>query len=127
MAGERKGTAGMLLLAAVAVLVVAVEGASLFTVWNLLPLAVASVVLRSAGRARAAGLAPSPSRAPELALVGTVAIVVGGAHVAWMFDWRGTATGSSTAALLFVVLPLLALMAGAAAWVAARLARHLAV
>ena len=55
MAGEPAGTVGMLLLAATAVLVVAVEGASLFTVWNLLPLAVAGVVLRTAGVARAAG------------------------------------------------------------------------
>jgi hypothetical protein len=35
-------------------------------------------------------------------------------HAAWLFDWGGTATGSSTSGLIFLFLPLYALVMGAA-------------
>lgn len=127
MAGGRARIAATALLAAVGVLVVAVEGATLFTVWNLLPLGAAGLALRAAGAAsqRAAATA-APSRAPALAFAVAVAAVVGVAHLAWHLDWGGTATGSSTAGLLFVVLPLLALAAGATAWAGARVVLRIA-
>jgi len=34
-----------------------------------------------------------------------VALFVALAHLAWTFDWGGTATGSSTSALMFIFLP----------------------
>lgn len=33
-------------------------------------------------------------------------------HIAWYFDWFAIATGSSTAALIFLVLPFMAIIAG---------------
>lgn len=47
-------------------------------------------------------------------------------HLAWLFDWGGTRTGSSTSALAFSFIPLWALVlgvvAGVLAWAAQRLA-----
>lgn len=34
------------------------------------------------------------------------------AHLAWHFDWHDTATGSSTAGLMFLTLPIVSLVAG---------------
>lgn len=90
-----------------------------FTYWNLLPLLVAGiVVLRFAGSIegeddgrRRASLRTWPSPATAFGVV--VGAVEGLANLAWLFDWGGTATGSSTAGVLFVVLPILALGVGA--------------
>lgn len=114
------------LLVAAAGLVVWVEGvANPLALWNLAPLAVAgAALLRSRGGPRREGQegADAGSATPAAAGAAGVAVVVGTAHLAWLLDWGGTATGSSTAGLLFVVLPVLAGLVGLAAWaVAARL------
>lgn len=118
-----------LCLGLVAVLVVWVEGAANpVTVWNILPLLLAWLLVhRAAGRAQEP---PSPQEGrsgPVAAFSLAVVAVVGSAHLAWVFDWRGTATGSSTAALLFVVLPVLAVFAGALASVTVKLAAKYAL
>jgi hypothetical protein len=33
-------------------------------------------------------------------------------HLAWYFDWQGTKTGSSTSGLIFIFLPLYAVILG---------------
>lgn len=116
-----------LVMGLVAILVIGVEGViNPFTVWNVLPLLVAGFVMhRSAGKAGSGGSMRQRVSGAAACFAVAVAAAVSLGHLAWLFDWRGTATGSSTSALLFVALPLLALLAGAAAWgVAAVLVRH---
>jgi hypothetical protein len=93
---------------AVAILVVLVAG---IAPWNLLPLIFvfgwAAVVQWEDGP----GKGPVPLvAAPGLAVFGFVTLV----HLAWYFDWGGTATGSSTAILLLLFTPLWAIAIGAA-------------
>jgi len=94
------------LVAAAAIPVLVVHGPGPGNWWNLAPLAVAALVLALL-RNRTGG---SRFAAPGFALF-TAAAVAGG-HLAWVADLGGTATGSSTSGLLFVVLPFLALGAG---------------
>jgi hypothetical protein len=104
-------------------LVAWVEGpANPVTVWNILPLLLAWLLVhRATGRAQE-HRSPREGRSGAAAAFSlAVVAVVGSAHGAWVFDWRGTATGSSTAALLFVVLPVLAVFAGALAWAVVKL------
>mgnify|MGYP005856660499 CR=1 FL=1 len=89
-----------------------------FTYWNLLPLLIAwIVVLGSAGSREGAEDARRrpwllSRRLPATTFGVAVGAVEGLANLAWLFDWGGTATGSSTAGVLFVVLPILALGIG---------------
>ena len=91
-------------------LVLLVEGAQVFAVWNLVPvlLALAACLLgarrfRSAQRSVRSGLAVFCVVTPA-----TVAL----AHCAWHFDWGATATGSSTAGLLFLFAPVYSMAIG---------------
>ena len=94
-------------LALTAVLVAYVGGVTNpFTVWNLVPLVVAAAVKYCA--------LPTSLAAIGFALLTCTVVVV--AHLAWLFDWGSTATGSSTAGLMFVTLPVLALLAGGVGW-----------
>lgn len=118
-----------LCLGLVVALVVWVEGAANpVTVWNISPLLLAWLMVRGTG-----GRASQPHSRREgqwgavAAFTATIVVVVGTGHLAWMFDWRGTATGSSTAALLFVVLPVLAVFAGALAWACVKLVARYAL
>ena len=43
-------------------------------------------------------------------------------HVAWLFDWDEMATGSSTSGMIFLFLPIYALVAGAVGWMAGKAA-----
>jgi len=96
-------------LALTALLGVYVGGlANPFTVWNLVPLAVVAVGQHRASRS-------------SLAAIGFTIVtcaIVAVAHLAWLFDWGGTATGSSTAGLMFVTLPIVALLVGSVGWLA---------
>lgn len=107
--------AAWVLLLTTAVLVVAVGGlTNPLTAWNLVPLLLSALLLRR-----------SADSSKALAVVAVVVGLVGVAHMAWLFDWAGTATGSSTAALLFVLLPVLAFFASAVTWgLAAVICRH---
>lgn len=107
-----------LFMALAAALVIGVEGATNpFTVWNVLPLLLAGVVVhRSADKVGSGGsIRPSVSGTACGFAMAVVAVLSLG-HLAWLFDWGGTATGSSTSALLFLVLPPLALFVGSVLW-----------
>lgn len=90
-------------------MVVYVEGlTNPFTLWNASPLIVAGALIewwssRTHRKLRAVlyGFA---------LLTGLVVLLV---HLAWVFDLADIATGSSTAGLIFVVLPLIAVGFGA--------------
>ena len=110
-----------------AALVIGVEGAiNPFTVWimvwNVLPLLLAGIVVHlSADKLGSGGLMRQCVSVSASGFSVAVAAVVSLGHLAWLFDWGGTATGSSTSALLFVVLPPLALFAGILLWAVIKL------
>lgn len=85
-----------------------------FWVWNTFPLIVAYWLLR---RARLKGL----RALPEGLFIGFTLGPLVLAHAAWIFDWNRTATGSSTSALMFIFLPIYALILGGMAYGIARL------
>lgn len=78
-------------------------------IWNCVPIVVSYVLL---SRARQKAINPLPEIAFFVLACGAVLF----AHVAWLYDWSGVATGSSTAGLMFVVLPVYAIVLGAAAF-----------
>jgi len=87
-----------------------VEGVTnLFWIWNCVPIAVSYVLL---WRARQSATNPLPEIAFFLVACGIVLF----AHAAWHLDLGGTASGSSTAGLMFVVLPVYACVLGGAAY-----------
>jgi hypothetical protein len=103
-----------------AALVLYVNGTlSGFAVWNLLPIGLGALALGMAGRSGG----PRPSAFRYFAIVATFIPLL--AHLAWIFDWGGTATGSSTSALIFIFLPAWAIAIGMAAgilrWAIARI------
>jgi hypothetical protein len=78
-----------------------------FWIWNSVPIAASYLLL---SRARQSDINPLPAIAFFVIACGTVLF----AHAAWLYDWGGTATGSSTAGLMFVVLPVYASVLGGA-------------
>jgi hypothetical protein len=101
-------------------LVVAVQGLDMFAVWNLVPVAIALVT--SAIGARRSGLGPAGRLALGVFCV-TILTCVGLLHLAWRFDWGGTATGSSTAGLIFVLAPVYCVIVATVAALAVGLIR----
>lgn len=101
--------AGMLLLAACGLLVLWAEGLHWLAVWNLVPLLVAD-------RAVARGTGPGRLSCAALTFAAVTALTVVLVHAAWVFDWGGTRTGSSTAGLIFLFSPILVLLLGGCAW-----------
>ena len=83
--------------------------------WNALPIVLTAAWLF---RARRRETSTTPAAAFGVGAVG----VTLHAHLAWWFDWGSLATGSSTAAFLFIVLPCMAVAAGLICWGVARLA-----
>ena len=83
------------------------EGVSIniFTAWNLTPLIV-SFALYSYAKKKGKHLFGAYGF-----LIGSM-LVSGYIHLAWMFDWGGTATGSSTSALIFIFIPVYSVIAG---------------
>jgi hypothetical protein len=77
-----------------------------FVVWNALPFGLGFGFVRQAER----------GNRPLGAAVG-FSIGAGGLsllfHCAWLFDWGGTASGSSTSGIAFLFLPVFALVPGA--------------
>jgi len=107
---------------AVGLLVVLVEGADLFTIWNLSPVAgVLAITLAAQRRPLPTVVGPGALALSSFVVLGLIAI----AHLAWYFDWGRTATGSSTSALLFVFIPIWAFAAGGVAMVVIVLGRAL--
>ena len=80
-----------------------------FWIWNCVPIAASYALLY---RARKQGTNPLAAIAFFVIACGTVLF----AHAAWLNDWNGIATGSSTAGLMFIILPVYACVLGAAAF-----------
>jgi hypothetical protein len=93
-----------------AAFVASVEGiTNPFWIWNCVPIAASYVLL---WRARKQATNPLPAIAFFAIACGAVLFV----HAAWLYDWNGIASGSSTAGLMFIVLPVYACVLGAAAF-----------
>ena len=87
-----------------------VEGfANPFWIWNSVPIAASYLLL---SRSRQKETNPLPEIGFFVVACGTVLF----AHAAWLYDWNSIATGSSTAGLMFVVLPIYACVLGGAAF-----------
>ena len=98
----------------VVALVVYTEGFNRFTIWNALPVAIGFGVLWIGLRSRGA------TAAGCIAFAVSVTVLVALFHLAWLFDWGSTATGSSTSALAFIFVPfwviVFAAIIGLVAW-----------
>ena len=80
-------------------------GYSVFTLWGFVP-----VILTCAfyARARRRHVNAKPELAFALGACGLTLAV----HLAWIFDWGETKTGSSTSALIFLFIPIYATILG---------------
>ena len=85
-----------------------------FEVWNALPVMVGFGVLLAGRRS---GLATVVG---GIVFAASATLLMVLFHLAWLFDWGGTATSSSTSALAFIFVPLwtciFASIAGTFAW-----------
>lgn len=98
-----------IILVALGVFIYVAEGVTInpFAVWNGLPLYVSYALYKNGKK--------SESRAKSW---GAVGFLVGGMalsgyiHLAWMFDWGELKNGSSTASLIFIFIPIYALITG---------------
>ena len=85
------------------------------TIWNCLPVAAAFGVLVLGLRWRQRSV-----KAAAITFSVVAALVPALVHLAWIFDWGGTATGSSTSGLVFLVVPVwsggFAVLAAVIAW-----------
>lgn len=80
-----------------------------FWAWNALPILLGYILLR-----RAAKVSSKPI--PELAYVIASSIFVVLFHIAWMLDLGNIQTGSSTSGLVFIFLPIYAVILGGGAF-----------
>ena len=76
-----------------------------FWIWNVIPVALAYALLHRARRR-------AFRAAPEVAFIVLCCGPLLYAHAAWLFDWGHTATGSSTSGLIFIFLPIYAVLLG---------------
>jgi hypothetical protein len=99
--------------------VVYAEGLHWIAVWNLLPLVLAGlVVLRGTGVGRTSWSA--------VAFAGVATLASALTHTAWVFDWGGTQTGSSTAGLIFLFSPIYSLLLGSFGWAVVKVVERFA-
>jgi hypothetical protein len=103
----------LLLSAAVAFLVLWVEGIHQFAIWNLTPVIVVAAV--AIWQRQPQPFARSHARAAWAVFCVSALALVTLLHLAWQFDWRRTATGSSTSGLIFIFAPVYTLVLAAAA------------
>jgi len=105
-----------MLIAGSDLLVLYAVGRNWIAMWNLMPLAVAALaVLRGTG----AGCQRRPSWS-AVTFAGVTALAITLTHAAWVFDWGGTQTGSSTAGLIFLFSPIYSVLLGMVGWTVAR-------
>ena len=110
---------GATLIAGSGLLVLYAEGRNWIVLWNLVPLAVAALaILRGKG-------AEQPSWS-VVTFAGVTALTIALTHAAWVFDWRGTQTGASTAGLIFLFLPIYSVLLGTIGWTVVRAVESLA-
>jgi len=81
-----------------------------FTYWNCLPVAIAFIVLLVSRQS-------TPARAFALVSAGITVFM----HLAWIGDWGGITTGSSTSGLIFIFIPAWSVAFGIVASFIARL------
>jgi hypothetical protein len=94
--------------ALVLALIVRAEGTfNFFTVWNCLPVVLGYVALLGGIQMRG----PHSVAVITGAMVATLFSAI--FHLAWLFDWGRTATGSSTSALAFIFVPIWAFILAA--------------
>ncbi|MBM4118084.1 hypothetical protein FJ251_10170 [bacterium] len=98
----------VVLIAGTGLLVVYAEGLYWLAFWNLLPLVLAILAIVRSGDVR-----PSLS-ATTFAGITTLSVAL--THAAWVFDWGGTQTGSSTSGLVFLFSPIYSILLATAAW-----------
>ncbi len=103
-----------IILVILAIFTVLAEGVrfNLFTLWNLLPLAVVAMLLLNV---RYKWRWCNMSAGSRGAVLGFVLGSLGFTflmHLAWMLDLGGTATGSSTSGLIFIFIPIYSLGLG---------------
>ncbi len=106
--------------ALIALFVAFVEGfVNPFIIWNLVPVIFGYVLLRIAlNRTEEGAGRTTPAACYNVIAVGFVLFC----HAAWLIDLGGLASGSSTSALIFIYIPVIALIGGAAAYVLGLLA-----
>ncbi|MGH7648790.1 MAG: hypothetical protein ACREND_11775 [Gemmatimonadaceae bacterium] len=101
-------------LLAIGLVVYAQGSFSGFAVWNAVPVGLGFAVILVGRRFTRA------VRVAGVVFAAVAALLVVLFHLAWLFDWGGTATRSSTSALAFIVVPfwacILAGVAGVVAW-----------
>ena len=78
-----------------------------FTLWNLTPVA-ASYLLHYIALRNNSSVMRVGSIGFAFGCIGLSLFI----HAAWLFDWGGTATGSSTAGLIFIFIPPFSLISG---------------
>jgi len=104
---------GLLLIAGSGLLVAYAEGLHWIAAWNLMPLALAmATVLRRTAVRRLTWSA--------VAFAGVTTLMIAFTHAAWVFDWGGTQTGSSTSGLVFLFSPIYSILLGTVAWAVTR-------
>jgi|Deesub1362A_J573_1020465.scaffolds.fasta_scaffold00317_14 hypothetical protein len=82
------------------------EGVHITSIWNISPLMIAALLTSLLkglnGRARSA----------SIGYIACSIMSVGFFHLAWLYDWGRIASGSSTASMMFMVLPILTVLIG---------------
>jgi hypothetical protein len=93
---------------------------NVFALWNAAPIAIAYLLVYIAVKRDSKPLL-SGFYAYTLAGIGLLLYV----HFAWYFDWDSIKTGSSTAGIIFIILPVVAVgvgtVAGLAGWIVGRI------
>lgn len=78
---------------------------NIFTAWNMTPLIISLALYSYAKKKR-------KSPAGAYGFLTASMMVSGFIHLAWMLDWDGAATGSSTSGLIFIFIPVYSVVAG---------------
>ncbi|MEZ4598681.1 MAG: hypothetical protein R2940_02705 [Syntrophotaleaceae bacterium] len=104
---------GAVLIIGSGLLVLYAEGCNWIALWNLMPLALAALaIMHGPGAER-----PSWS---AVIFAGVTALAITLTHAAWVFDWSGIRTGSSTAGLLLLFSPIYSVLLGTVGWAGAK-------
>lgn len=88
------------------------SGLMILIAWNVSPLIIAWIFLHRAYRTGISHRRANLTYFMAAGFVTTACTAIVLTHLAWLFDWDSTATGSSTAGLIFVTLPIVDLIAG---------------
>ena len=117
----------VLCLAALAVIIVPVAMKSLggFALWNMSPPIIGVILIQPWAMFDTPVTGRISTCYPHLVGVAVIAAVTILFQMAWLFDWGGTATGSSTSALAFIFVPIWATVIGLGAGLATLIVQRL--